>query len=211
MGLIFMLSGVLIGVIFFRYIIPPRNQILYCRERDGRGEELTVGKEDGLSLETQTKPPYRFYKYGRAYEFLGRMGRAFTRFFGKEGTAYTWRLEGFDKDGNGNPKSKDLEFPTLEDAVKFRWGDEFYNAVPDEQKEELRNDKLLVTVNLEPGVTPEGYEPITEHTIKRKANEDMASLLSQGFKEVGKSPITQWIFILGCGIGVGWIIHSIVM
>lgn len=211
---IFLAIGVLVGFLLVRYGIGHRNQILYCRERDGRGFELPIDKEDAISLETED-PNLRFFKWGRAYEFLGRLGRTFTRFFGKEGTAYSWRLEGFDKDEDedGNPveKKKTLEFPTLEEAVRFRWGPEFYHTVPEKQKEKLREDKVHLTVNLEPGITPEGYEPITEQTIKRKANEDMAQLLAGGLQGVMKAPITQWIFILAAGVGGGWILHTLLM
>lgn len=199
------LIGVLVGVILIRYGLRPKNQILYCRERDGRGLELNIDAEDALSMTTKTKPQLRFYKYGRAYDFQKR-GRAYTRFFGKEGTAYTWRLQGFTE------KDKvDLQFPTLEQAVKSQWGEEFYATVPDKMQELLRGKSLLVTVNLEAGIVPKGYEPISEQTIKKKANEDMASLLSNALKGVVKTPVMQWMFILGSGFGAGWIVHTLFM
>jgi len=94
MALLFVVVGMLVGIVFVRYFLKPKNQILYCRERDGRGVELNVQDEDAISLETSSSPPLRFFKFGRSYEYL-RRGRSFTRFFGKEGTAYTWRLQGF--------------------------------------------------------------------------------------------------------------------
>jgi hypothetical protein len=198
--------GVLVGIVVVRYGIGHRNQVLYCRERDGRGFELPIEKEDALSLQTED-PDLRFYKYGRSYEFLGKLGRSFTRFFGKEGTAYTWKLEGFDKDAN----KKMVEFDTLEEAVKFRWGPKFYEAVPKKQKQLLRDDKVLLTVNLEEGVTPKGYEPVTEETITLKADEDMAGVLATGLQGLTKTSISQWIFILGAGVGAGWILNTLLM
>lgn len=230
--------GVLLGILLLRYGLRPKNQILYCREKDGRGLELNVDKEDAISLETKSSPELRFFKYGRSYEFRKR-GRAFTRFFGKEGTAYTWLLQGFKKvatkfedkpvevpvlnkeglvilDEKGHPVFKKvkekvpieweeqqakIEFPTLEDAVKFRWGD-FYDTVPDPRKVELREDKILLTVNLEPGIVPEGYEPITERTIKKKANEDMAELMARSLKGVIKTTIMDWLPWLLAGAGI---------
>lgn len=238
--------GALVGVMLIR-LMPARNQILYCRERDGRGMELNVADEDAVSLETHSSPELRFFKYGRSYEFRKRFGRAFTRFFGKEGTAYTWRLQGFSKtptkyktvtdevpvlndegkailDEKGKPvfkpverqvvvawkeKQVELEFPTLEDAVKARWGNEFYGTVPENMQEVLRNDKLLVTVNLEPGIVPEGYTPITESVIEEKADRDMASLIANSVKQGMKEPWIQWIFIFVAGMGAAMLLAKL--
>jgi len=231
--------GIILGIVILRYGFKPKNQILYCRERDGRGLELKVGEEDAVSLETNSSPELRFFKYGRSYEFRHR-GRSFTRFFGKEGTAYTWRLQGFSKvpskcetvteqvpvlnekgvaivDEKGLPvfkniekqvpiefenKQIDLEFPTLEDAVKSKWGEEFYENVPDKMKDLLRKNNLLVTVNLEPGIVPEGYEPITESVIKKKANEDMAELMAHSLKGAVKKTVLDIIPWIGLGCGI---------
>ena len=207
MVLLFVVIGILIGVVIIRFL-PSKNQILYCRERDGRGLELNVEKEDPISLETSTKPPLRFFKWGRSYEFRKRFGRAFTRFFGKEGTGYSWRLFGFSGEKD-NPVEANLEFPTLEAAVKHRWGEEFYETVPEERKAELRDDKLLVTVNLEPGITPEGYEPITESVIKKKAREDAAELISRSIKGAIKKTVYDWIFPFAAGAGALAIISKL--
>ena len=91
---IFFCVGVIVAIIFLRYGMRPKNQILYLRERDGRGLELDLSKEDAISFTTKSNPPLRFFKFGRSYEFR-RRGRAYTRFLGKEGTAYTCRTEGF--------------------------------------------------------------------------------------------------------------------
>lgn len=207
MGLLFALIGILVGIVLVRYLLRPKNQILYCRERDGRGLELNVDKEDAISLETATKPPLRFFKWGRAYEFIKR-GRAFTRFFGKEGTGYSWRLFGF-SGKKGNPVKTELEFPTLEEAVKYKWGDEFYGAVPDEMKEKLRDNKVLVTVNLEPGIVPEGYEPITESVIKKKAYEDMAELFARSARGAIKKTVFDWMPWLLAGAGIMAIVSKL--
>ena len=239
MVLVFVLVGMLIGIILIRYGLRPKNQILYCRERDGRGMELNVQEEDAISLETSSSPIMRFFKFGRAYEFI-RRGRAFTRFFGKEGTAYTWRLQGFskkptkfeavpreipvlDKEGNAVTNKKgfpifktieekvpvewkdeevQLEFKTLEDALVFRWGKEAYESVPDKMKDMLRDDKVFLTVNLEPGIVPVGYEPITESVIKKKANEDMAEVMAKSLKEAVKSSVIDKIPWLLAGAGI---------
>lgn len=231
MTIAFILAGMILGLILSRYIMKPKNQVLYCREKDGRGEEYNIGNERAISLETATTPSLRFFKHGRAYEFRKR-GRAFTRFFGKEGTAYTWILEGFSKVATkyqeikelvpieGNPdgtkmievtkkvpieweeKKLTLEFPTLEDAVKFRWGDDDYNRTPEELQAKLRDKKVLVTVNLEAGITPEGYQPITEEVINKEGDQAMAALLASEVKEASKLDWKMILIILGCGAGI---------
>jgi hypothetical protein len=176
--------------------------------------ELNIDAEDAVSLETKSNPPLRFFKYGRSYEFYGRLGRTFTRFLGKEGTAYTWRLQGFTKIKTDNPGKEEMQkidvtFPTLEDAVKYRWGQEFYATVPEERQMELRDDKILLTVNLEPGIVPEGYEPITETTVRKKANEDMAALIAKSVaNRLGTPKMIIILAILG-GAGIMAIVSKL--
>lgn len=223
------MAGFFLGYVFRP---TPKNQIQYCRERDGRGEEYDIEKEDAISLETKTEPPLRFFKYGRGYVFTIasrlRKLKKVTRFFGKEGTAYTWRLEGFKKDPTKfktktvtvevgdppkkkkvkvkepiewEPKKVSLEFPTLATAVEHKWGKEFFETVPEDRKKQLMDDKMFVTVNLEPGITPEGYKPITESQIQAKADENMAELLAYKFKQLAKKAVIDWIFPALAGAG----------
>lgn len=238
MALLFVVVGMLVGIVLIRYGLKPKNQILYLRERDGRGMELNVQDEDAISLETSSKPVMRFFKYGRAYDFIKR-GRAFTRFFGKEGTAYTWRLQGFSKvaskfkdvirkvqmlndgkavvDKAGNPvfeevtekvpvewkdKKIDLEFLTLEAVLEYKLGKEAFETFPDDMKALVRDEKVLVTVNLEPGIVPEGYDPITESVIKKKANEDMAELMAHSLKGAVKESLFEKIPYIMMGVGI---------
>lgn len=198
--MMFLVAGVLLGVLFQP---SPSNQVLYFRERDGRGEEYNISDEDPISITTRTNPPLRFFKYGRSYVFTIRrkLGRAkkIARFIGKEGTAYTWRLLGFEE----KAKNLNLKFPTLEDAVKLVWGKHFYNTVPEKQKAKLREGKVNVLVDLEPGLTPEEYTPIDEKTVKKKANEDMASLIAAGVKQIVKKSVIDVLPWLGSGIAIG--------
>lgn len=197
--------GFLVSVLTVRFILVPKNQILYFRERDGRGQELGFEREDALSFRTKSKPPLRFFKFGRAYEFRKR-GRAFTRFLGKEGTGYTWRLVGFDGTKE-NPTKIDLTFPTLEAAVKKKWGNEFYESVPEERKEQLRDNRLLVTVDLEGGMVPEGYEPINEDIIEETADREMAEIFAHAAKGMVKKDLLERIAWIGCGVAIGFAIH----
>jgi len=207
----FLAVGVVLGI----YLQPsPSNQVLYVRERDGRGEEYDIRKEDPISLETKTSPALRFFKYGRSYVFSIRRKfqrpKKIARFFCKEGTAYTWTLTGHHK-----KKKIDLKFPTLEKAVLFSWGKHFYNTVPERQKEKLRSKKVKVAVDLEAGLTPEspegekGFTPITESTVKKKANEDMAGLIAAGVKNVVKKSAIEVLPWIGCGVAIGIILVAV--
>lgn len=167
--------------------------------------DLNIAEEDHISLETNTKPPLRFYKHGRSYE-LRKRGRPYTRFFGKEGTAYTWLLEGHKK-LRGEKKRVKVKFKTLGDLVKSIWGKEFFATVPEERREELAENNVLLTVDLEPGITPKGNEPITESVILNKADEDAAQLWASSIKGAINEPIIKTLMYLGCGAGVGWILN----
>lgn len=206
-GLIFLLVGVIIGIILYRLLTRPQNQIIYCRERDGRALELNIAKEDHVSLETNTKPPLRFFKFGRSYE-LRKRGRPYTRHFGKEGTAFTWILEGHTKI-KGKLKQVTKRFKNLGDMVKSVWGQEFFATVPEERREQLAENNVLLTVNLEPGITPKGYEPITESVILDKADEDAARLWSASIKGAIQEPLMKVLIYLGCGAGIGWILNFV--
>lgn len=217
----FMAMFVMVGVIIgYLYQPSPKNQVLYCREKDGRGQELKIQSEDAVSLETKSNPALRFFKYGRSYVFTiaRKFGKAkkVARFFGKEGTAYTWTLEGW-KEGKKVKDSKDpkkesviekakkikVNFKTLENAVKHTWGKKFYNTVPEAKKKLLRNNKMLVTVNLETGLTPSDYEPISEMQIRKKANEDMAGLIARGIKGILKKSALDVLPWIGTGVAIG--------
>lgn len=197
MMLIFVLVGILIGIILFRMLTRPKNQILYCRERDGRGLELNISEEDAVSMVTSSDPQLRFYKYGRAYNFFKR-ARNFARFFGKEGTGLTWRLLGFGGSAK-KPKKIDLEFDSLEEVVKHKWGSDFYGTVPEAMQQKLQDNRLLVTVGLEPGITPKGYTPITEDIIEDKADKDMAKLFGEAAKQGTTQSIIQVLPWIGAG------------
>lgn len=197
---VFLAVGILLGVLIRHYLWRAKNQILYCREKDGRGLELDVAEEDAITLTTRTNPVLRFYKYGRAYQFLKR-GRAFARRFGKEGTAYTWKLLGF-SDTTKKPKKINLKFPTLEAAVVHKWGDKKYAEVPENLQKMLQDNQMLVTVGLEPGVTPKGYEPITESVIRKKSREDAKELIARGLKDAVSRDLFERLAYIGSGAGL---------
>lgn len=229
MRIVFLLIGAIIMFVIFP-MFGALTRIMYCRERDGRGMDLAVNREDEIGLETKNK--LRFFKYGRSYTFTGFMNRVKNIFFGKEGTAYTWSLSGFSgvakyeeqeveekyKDGRGKEKTRkvkkmvnigtenakiELEFDTLWDAIKFKLGDAFLRPFPKDKRDILMEDKLLVTVGLEPGLTPEGYSPATEQDIENKAKRDMANVLATGVRNSLVGGFIDRVPWIGMGVALG--------
>jgi len=195
--LFFISIGSCIGILLSIYL-KGKNRIMYFREKDGRGQELPVEVEDHISCDTRSKPPLRIFKYGRSYEFIvGKLKRKITTHLVKEGTAYSWTLL-----GHSNPHDIDLEFDTLEDAVRAKWGKRFYKGVPENQKRKLRDNKLLVTVGLEKGSTPEGYEPISEVDINYKGEQDMANIFARGAKAAIQGTTVQNLAWMGFGAAI---------
>ncbi len=199
MRIMFLLLG---GI--FMYILFPMlgaaTRILYCRERDGRGQDLAVKLEDEIRLDTKNN--IRFFKHGRSYAFTGIMNRLKSVFFAKEGTAYTAKLLGF-SGTEDEPTQIDLEFPTVWEAVRLKLGDEFLKPFPEDKKKILQDEKFLVTVGLEPGLTPEGYKPATEQDIADKGKRDMAKLLGEAAKMAlhgGMLDKAPWV---GMGVALG--------
>jgi len=193
----------LLGSIFMYVLFPlfgSATRILYCRERDGRGTDLAVKLEDEVRLDTANN--VRFFKHGRSYAFTGMMNRLKSVFFAKEGTAYTAKLEGFSGTVK-DPTMIELDFPTVWEAVKFKLGDDFLRPFPEDKKKLLQNDKFLVTVGLEPGLTPEGYLPATEQDIDDKGNRDMARLLGEAAKMALHGGMIDKVPWIGMGIAVG--------
>jgi len=193
----------LLGSIFMYVLFPlfgSATRILYCRERDGRGTDLAVKLEDEVRLDTANN--IRFFKHGRSYAFTGMMNRLKSIFFAKEGTAYTAKLLGF-SGTDKEPTKIDLDFPTVWEAVKFRLGDDFLRPFPEAQKKLLQNDKFLVTVDLEPGLTPAGYEPATEQDIADKGKRDMVKLLGESAKMALHGGMIDKVPWIGMGVAIG--------
>lgn len=199
MRIIFLLLGSILMYIIFP-LLGSATRILYCRERDGRGSDLAVNVEDEIRLDTTKN--LRFFKHGRSYAFTGIMNRLKNIYFGKEGTAYTAKLLGF-SGTDEDPTKIDLEYPTVWEAVRHKLGDDFLRPFPEEQKKLLQDEMFLVTVNLEPGLTPAGYKPATEQDIADKGKRDMAKLLGESAKMALHGGMIDKVPWIGMGIAIG--------
>lgn len=173
----------LIGL--FGYMIlkraKPITEVMYCRDRDRRGQKLVVTEETAHSLRVERKglltfrsrhTPLRFIKLAGAYVFT-EGGKMVTRFFGKEGTAYTWRLEG----------NEEIKVGPLPELLKGIWGDKFYLEIPRGQRDAVEDENVYVTVKIGEGLTPEGFSAIKEEDITHEEETRAARTLGTGIQE----------------------------
>lgn len=220
-----------------------KNQVAYIRERDVRGEDIDVSIEEPMNIETKN-PEMRFFKYHKGYTFQTktRFGKpkTFTRFLAKEGTAFLWKILGFDRIPTKfktdiqvltnefgeetvirteipiewKAQEINLDFETVEGAVINRIGKEAYNTyIIPELQAQLQNNHILCTVGLEPGLTPKGFNPISEIQIWKKAAARSAEMFAGKIKDATKTPVLNFIPWIGLGFGIaltlalffGWI------
>lgn len=185
----FLLIGLIIGI-FFR----PGwgNHVMKVLPREHRFVDFGIQEETAITIECDDKkgfPAHRFIKL--APGFVGTVGRFVkrqaTRFIGKEGTAYTWTLQ----------DDKYVKVGNLLTALTGLWGAEFCESIPDPYKGQLVDSKLMVTVDLDDGLTPPGMSSVSEEDIKREEDRRAAETFWQGKKDQLKG---QWINMLIVGI-----------
>lgn len=212
MLIIFLLIG-LLGGIFLRPWFG--NQVIKLIEREFRFVDLDIEEESAVSIECKDKkgmPPQKYFKYRPGYTgIVGKfLKKPVTRFFGREGTAYTWQMENGVKKiidaykGTGKGEI-DLgnETGTLAAAVQTVWGSEFYSAVPAKQKKLLEDSNIGITVQLEQGpLTPQNFHPISEEDIKTEEDRKASETFWEGKKTLVKGQWIQWMFIFVAGFGV---------
>jgi hypothetical protein len=201
-------GGLIIGYVASTYLATSR-RVMFVRERDRRGVQYSIKKEDHIKVITKGNPPLRIYKYRGAYEFVAGMGRKVTTFFAKEGTAYNMALES----GDVEVKQDLSKGENFGEIAKIIWGEEFYKSVPEDRRRMLETKAITMTVNIESGITPIGYAPITEQNISADGNENMAAAVAKGVTKGMGIPWINYIFSIGCGTGItfaicllmGWI------
>lgn len=216
----------------------PIREVVYLRERDRRGHRLTVSDETALSLTCPSKGgDRRFFKYGGSYNFH-EGGRSVTRFFAKEGTAYTYKFQNpgrNSKKNNDGEVTKDIEvqctncgevfsYPvtvpqgngvkgmevgSLSSVLQEIWGQEFYKEIPEEQKKVVEEEKIFVTVDMEPGLTPEGYQPISEDEIEEEQDRVAAKIFGRGLGPSTKSELYRGFLWVAVGIALTFVAFNL--
>lgn len=94
---------------------------------------------------------------------------------------------------------------TIEESIKTLWGEKFFNEIPKKQRKMLEGSKLFVTVDMEPGLTPENYTPISEDDVEDEMDRDAAKIFGQGLGSALKAQLYQgmlWAALGGLGVFV---------
>jgi len=225
-------------IVFMLKRVRPAREVLYCRERDRRGQRLSIDEETAVSVTCRSKksPDKKFFKWGPSYVF-NEGGKMVTRFIGKEGTAYTWKprqptSNPEDLDEFSDEKTKEfqcnhcgglleLELPivrmggvgeklgSLADALKIVWEDEFLKEIPKDQLKQIEESKIFVTVDLEPGLTPEGYEPVAEEDIQSEQDREASKIFGKGLGATTKQQLYQGMLWMALGVAATFILYNV--
>jgi len=133
--------------------------------------------------------------------YTGIVGRflkkAVTLYFGKEGTAYTWRLKNKIEEKIGS----------LADALRIVWGDDFYSVIPEDKRKLVEDSQINVTVNLDDTVLAQDSEgndlPVRrEEDIKTEEDRVAAQTYWEGKAIATRKQWLEYLFIAGFGFGV---------
>lgn len=204
MVILFLIIGVLAGLLLKP---PSRNQVTKIIERDRRFIDFNINEESAFSLSCDPVkgfPPQRFIKLNAGY--TGKVGRfikrTITRFYGKEGTAYTWLFKG----------GVNAKIGSLAKALKSIWGEDFWSLFAENEPEkakQLEKSKVNVTVEIEEGFTPEGFTSVSEEDIKREEDRAAAQTFWRGKRSEEKRQVLDYLIIGMAGFGVALMLQII--
>ncbi len=187
---------IVVGVIFYAVIKVsmkgrPIKEVLFLRPRDRRGEAMTVTKETDRSLVCgKTDPIHRFIKVGPGYVFA-EAGKAITRFWGIEGTAYTADLNTGKNEGS------------IPEFLKSVWSKKFYDKLPEERKKAIETDKIGVIVDPIPIKEEEyGFPTLTSDDINDEGDAVVLDRISRGIDK-GNTKREFYQLLTGVIMGMG--------
>jgi len=169
-GLIFLVA---IVAFFVNDRLKDKYRIFYFSESE-RLIEPIKNIEDLTPNMILTKDNRRFIRNSVAYT-LREGGKTLTCWLAKRGTAYTWMPDQTEK-GKGKIigtlwKGIISVVPELEKEITKEW------------RERLKESLVYVTVELEKGTTPKGFEYMSEKGVKTEANQGMADLIGVGLRQ----------------------------
>ena len=200
MVILFLIALIVIagfGLVLWQ-MLKPEKKILYFSEDENLGEEMNVKRMAPAHLYSKKKKDiYRFIRFREAFNFVIGLKNV-TRWLAKKGTAFTQNLE-----------TGDVGPFTLYDIMISLWGEDVIDALKDEHKQKLIKSEIPITVRLERGKQPEGYEPITEIYIKQEQDAEMASLFGENVrKELHREDWIRSGALVGCGIALCYIAQA---
>jgi hypothetical protein len=195
MMLVFLLIGIIVGI-----LLRPRwhNTVMKLMPQDRRFVDFDIAQETAISVVCKDKkgyPPHRFLKIAEG--FIGDTGfiikRAVTRYIGKEGTAYLWTVDQdqFKRIEGGMPS-----------YLKNLWGEQTYNEMPEDLRQKVETDKVLVTVDLSDGLTPPGMRSLGEEDIKREEDRQACETLWAGKRREERGTWISNLIIGLAGFGI---------
>jgi len=169
----------------------PRKEVLFLRPRDRRGERIPITRETSTSAWCEKHNPIaRFIKLGPGYVFT-EGGKAVTRFWGIEGTAYTALVE----------EGRELKL-SVKEYLQALWGDKFYDKIPKEQKEAIESDVVGITVEPKPVEERFDVPPRSEEFLN---DEDDAVILTRIAKAQQQSVKREFYqMLIGIALGFGF-------
>lgn len=187
------------------------NRVLKFLRNDKRFIRFDVAKEYAFSVRCKRKKGYpiqRFIKLNSGWS--GVVGtflkKAITLFIGVQGTAYTYPIKDgtIDKDYSG-------DLLTLDTVLKGAWGEEFYNKIPEENREAILNGKVNVTVDVgsDPDLTELKLKHMSAEDLKIEEDKSASETFWEGREETKKGAWIQWMFIFGSGIAAALILQII--
>jgi hypothetical protein len=192
---VFVMIGLLIGLLLRPWM---GNQVIKFMPGDHRFIDLNIDEETSVSVQCKKvkgMPIQRFFKLHPG--FTGIVGRVIkkpiTRYLGIEGTAYTWQI----KSGRWE------KLGSLGDALRSLWGEDFFNTVPETQKDKVLESRIQVTVGLdESPLTPEGMRSISEEDIKQEEDRQASKTFWQEHGAQMKGFFINLFLAGGTGFGI---------
>ena len=197
--------GLMLGV----YVSQPRkDQVIQFSPETGRGIQYDVQEQDEIRVRCKAvmnTPPQRFMKkpLQNAYNIV-RKGVLFGKlqnyalWLGRVGTAYTFPMS--------NPK----EATTLEHTLQTLLEPENYDKLSPIYKKRIEEAEIGVIVEFpQVPLTPPGLKPLNSDDTRKQSLEELIKALVQGVHNIasgGKGSILQTIFILGTGVGIGFVL-----
>ena len=178
---------------------PQKNEVLFLRPRDKRGERLSVTRETDRSVLCEKSDPiHRFIKVGSSWNFK-EGSKNIIRFFGIEGSAYT-------------PIIKDEEEIqlTIPEFLKSLWTDRVYNALPKKLRKALEDDELGVIIDpVEITAEDYGLTKLSSDDVNDEGDAIVLNrLANQGYRENIKQKLLGNLIWLLLGVGIAGILSN---
>jgi len=194
-----MIIGFSVVLVVFIFIIilvvslKPGYEVHYFSPDERIGEELDITERRPKVLKCEGQK--KFLRFRGAYN-VKRGLKNVTVWLAKRGTAYTFKLEATEEDTA-------VKVGSLWDGVCAVLNDDIIRQFKDTVTEPLKKSEIFVTVDLEAGMTPKDYEPLTEDDIFDESDREMAGIFGTSIK--GALISEDWIRNIGL-VGLGFAI-----